>query len=156
MGEETDLKIQNITKLYTLVLLKSTEKEIIQEEKHNITGYYILKKLKDDLGKTSSPTYVYEFLKDLKEKGYIEELATGESKRSKGFKLTPSGAAFIDRIFSRFDNLIAVAIQSKLKICSSCGVQLYDKVHIETIHGDEMNFCCKHCAKAYKDQLHDH
>lgn len=145
MTEETDLKVQNLTKLYSLVMLKSKEA---------VTGYYILERLKKDLGKTASPTYVYDFLKKLKTEGYIEEIVTEKSKRSKGYKITLSGNNFIDRIFSRFDNLIEVAIQSKLEICKSCGVKLYKKFHTETIHGEEMNFCCKHCAKAYKNSLH--
>jgi len=142
MDEKSDLKVQNLTKLYALVMLKSKEA---------VTGYYILNKLKKDLGKTSSPTYVYDFLKKLKDEGYIEEIPTEESKRSKGYKLTPSGAEFTDKIFSRFDNLIEVAIQSKLEICASCGVKLYDNYHSEKIGNKILNFCCKHCAKAYKE-----
>ncbi|MFX1456412.1 MAG: helix-turn-helix transcriptional regulator [Promethearchaeota archaeon] len=144
MTEESDLKVQNLTKLYTLVILKSKE---------SVTGYYILNRLKKDLDKTASPTYVYDFLKTLKGEGYIKEIATKQSKRSKGYKLTPSGADFTDRIFSRFDNLIEVAIQSKLKICASCGVKLYEDFHTEIINGKELNFCCTHCAKAYKSTL---
>ncbi len=144
MDEEHDLKVQNLTKLYALVMLKLKEA---------VTGYYILNRLKKDLNKTASPTYVYDFLKSLKKEGYIEEIATEESKRSKGFKLTTSGAAFTDRIFSRFDNLIEVAIQSRLEICTLCGVKLYGKFHSETINGVEKNFCCEHCAKAYKNSL---
>ena len=142
--DDNVLKIQNLTKLYTLVLLKSKERA---------TGYYILKRLNSDLGKTSSPTYVYEFLKNLELEGYIEKARKDKdnnSKRSKGYSLTPLGAAFTDRIFSRFDNLVEVAIQSKLKIYASCGVKLYNDFHIETLHGKEMNFCCVHCASAYK------
>ncbi|MFW9878143.1 MAG: TA0938 family protein, partial [Candidatus Thorarchaeota archaeon] len=56
-----------------------------------------------------------------------------------------------NRIFTRFNNLVEVAIQSKLKICASCGVKLYEDYHVETIHGEEMNFCCSHCAKAYSN-----
>lgn len=142
MTENSDLKVQNLTKLYALVMLKSKE---------SVTGYYILDRLKKDLEKTASPTYVYDFLKKLREEGYIEEIMTEESQRSKGYKLTSSGEAFIDRILSRFDNLIEVAIQSKLKICASCGVKLYEDFYSETINKKKLNFCCKHCAKAYKD-----
>ena len=92
------------------------------------------------------PVYLENYLKSK-----IEDIATEESKRSKGYKLTPSGAEFTDRIFSRFDNLIEVAIQSKLEICASCGVKLYDNYHSEKIGNKMLNFCCKHCAKAYKD-----
>jgi len=146
MRENSDLKIQTLTKFYTLVILKS---------KKSVTGYYILKKLEEDLGKTTSPTYVYDFLKKLRSEGYIEDVLTKESERSKGFQLTPLGLVFIDRIFSRFDNLIEVAIQSKLEICASCGVKLYGNFHVETIHGKELNFCCKHCAKAYINSQHE-
>lgn len=144
MIDERDMKIQNLTKLYALVMLKS---------KKSVTGYYILNRLKKDLDKTASPTYVYDFLKNLKEEGYIEEVSTEESKRSKGYKLTTTGNAFTDRIFSRFDNLIEVAIQSKIKVCASCGVKLYEDFHTEMINGKELNFCCPHCAKAYKAAL---
>ncbi len=144
MTEESDLKIQNLTRLYTLVLLKS---------KDAVTGYYILDRLKKDLKKTASPTYIYDFLKKLKAEEYIEEITSEKSKRSKGYKLTSTGEAFIDRIFTRFDNLIEVAIQSKLKICASCGVKLYEDFHIEEIGGKDFNFCCKHCAKAYRTAL---
>jgi DNA-binding PadR family transcriptional regulator len=145
MSDNKELKVQNLTKLYILVMLKSKE---------SVTGYYILEKLKQDLNKKASPTYVYDFLKKLKVEGYIEDIVKEKSKRSKGYKLTPSGSAFIDRIFSRFDNLIEVAIQSKLEICTLCGVKLYGKFHTEMIHGEEKNFCCEHCAKAYRNSLH--
>lgn len=146
MGEDSDLKIQNLTKLYTLVLLKSKE---------SVTGYYVLKQLNEELGKTASPTYVYNFLKKLKSEGYVENVQAPTSKRASGYRLTPSGAEFIDRIFLRFDNLIEVAVQSKIKACASCGAKLYDDYHFETIDGREMIFCCKHCAKAFKMSLHE-
>ena len=142
MSEKDEIKVQSLSRFFILMLLKSEKP---------ITGYSILKRLDKDLHTTASPTYVYDFLKKLKNEGYIEDIPTPKSKRSKGFKLTASGGAFIERIFSRFDNLIEVAIQSKLKICASCGVKLYQDFHVDTIHGKELNFCCKHCAKAYID-----
>ncbi|MFW9873254.1 MAG: helix-turn-helix transcriptional regulator [Candidatus Thorarchaeota archaeon] len=140
MSDNQEIRIQSLTRFYTLLLLKS---------KKVITGYHILKRLEKDLGTTASPTSIYDFLKDLKSKGYIEDLEKLESERSKGFKLTSSGKKFVDRIFIRFNNLIEVAIQSKLKICASCGVKLYKDFHTEAINGREMSFCCSHCAKAY-------
>ncbi len=143
MAEEPEFKIQNLTKFYMLVLLKSND---------TVTGYFILKRLAKDLGKTSSPTYVYDFLKSLKSQGYVEDATTSKSsKRSKGYQLTSQGNEFIDRIFLRFNNLIEVAIESRLEICASCGVRLYDNYHSEKIGNKTMNFCCKHCAKAYKE-----
>lgn len=138
------LKIRNLTKFYILTLLKS---------KKSVTGYYIIKRLESDLGKTSSPTYIYDFLNKLQSEGYIIPTPNPKSKKSKGFELTQSGNQFVDKIFQRFSNLIEATIESNLKICASCGVKLYKNFHIETINGKEMNFCCIHCAKAYKDSL---
>jgi DNA-binding PadR family transcriptional regulator len=144
MAEETEIKIQNLTKFYMLVLLKSND---------TVTGYFILKKLQKDLGKTASPTYVYDFLKSLKTQGYVDNVIKSKaSKRSKGYQLTSEGHEFIDRIFLRFNSLIEVAIQSRLEICASCGVKLYDNYHRERIGNKDLNFCCKHCAKAFKDE----
>jgi DNA-binding PadR family transcriptional regulator len=133
--DEFASKVQNFTKFFTLVLLKSDKP---------VSGYYMLKRLESDLGKTASPTYVYAFLKDLKNEGYIEEVPTGGSKRSLRFRLTSNGEAFIERIFTRFGKLIETAIQSKLKACANCGAKLYSDYHVETISGKETNFCCKH------------
>lgn len=141
-----ELKIQNLTKLYILALFKS---------KDSVTGYSLLKKLEKDLHITASPTYVYKFLNDLQAEGFIESVPNPKSKRSKGFNLTEEGEKFVSKMFLRFDNLIEVAIQSRLKICASCGVNLIDKYYTEIIGKKEMNFCCKHCAKAYKDNLDD-
>jgi DNA-binding PadR family transcriptional regulator len=145
MNETPKIKIQSITRFYILILLKS---------KNSITGYQIIKSLEKDLGTTASPTSVYDFLKDLKANGYIKDLEKSELERSRGFKLTKSGKDFVHRIFTRFNNLIEVAIQSKLKICASCGVKLYEDFHSENFKGKELNFCCKHCAKAYVKSHH--
>ena len=146
MSEKSEIKIQSLSRFYILLLLKS---------KNIITGYQILKRLERDLGTTASPTSVYDFLNDLKSKNYVENLEKSKFERSKGVKLTSSGEEFINRIFSRFNNLIEVAIETKLEICSSCGVKLYDNFHSESIHGEEMNFCCSHCAKAYRESRHE-
>jgi len=144
MANNHDIKVRNLTRFYTLVLIKS---------KQPVSGYYILKRLKEDLGKTSSPTYVYDFLKNLKAEGYLEEVQNSKSKRSHGFKFTDAGELFAENIFSRFNILIEVAIESKLKVCASCGVKLYENFYVETVNGKEMNFCCIHCAKAFKKSL---
>ena len=73
-----------------------------------------------------------------------------KKKRSEGFKLTPKGSEFVETILTRFNNFIEVAIQSKLKICKHCFVKLYDNFHTETINGEELYFCCSHCAAHYK------
>ncbi|MFW9997388.1 MAG: helix-turn-helix transcriptional regulator [Candidatus Odinarchaeota archaeon] len=144
-NSENEIQIQSFTKLYTLLLLKSRE---------SITGYRILKKIENDLGTTTSPNHIYNFLKELTELGYIVEIEGRESKRSKGYRLTPNGAKFVDRIMLRFDNLLEVAIKPKLTICAHCGAKLYSDYHVEEINGREMNFCCVHCAAIYKEHEH--
>ncbi|MHA2399654.1 MAG: PadR family transcriptional regulator [Promethearchaeota archaeon] len=147
MSENQEIKIQSMTRFYILLLLESRKV---------ITGYQILKALDKDLGTTASPTSVYDFLKDLKSKGYVKDATKSVGERAKGFELLPEGEKFVDRIFTRFNNLIEVAVQSKLHVCASCGVKLYDDFHAETVQGNELHFCCKHCAKAYKhSQLDD-
>ncbi|MFX1232925.1 MAG: helix-turn-helix transcriptional regulator [Promethearchaeota archaeon] len=136
------IKIQNLTKFYTITLLKS---------KKSVSGYYILKQLKSDLGITASPTYIYNFLNKLQKEGYIEPTPNPKSKKSKGFQLTSLGNEFTEHIFQRFSNLIEAAIESKLEVCASCGVKLYNDFHTEKIGAKEMKFCCIHCAKAYKN-----
>ena len=147
MSDDQEIKVQSLTKLYILVLLKANK---------SISGYSILKRLDKDLGKTASPTHVYDFLKKLKAEEYIVNVENPKSKRSKGFQITNNGEKFTDRIFARFNNLIEVAVQSKLKACASCGVMLYDNYYSETIGTRELIFCCEHCAMAYKNSNHKH
>jgi DNA-binding PadR family transcriptional regulator len=149
MTQENEIKIQNFTRFYALVLLKS---------KKSITGYYILKKLKSDLKKNASPTYVYDFLKALKKRGYIEETKSLNTKKSAGYQLTSDGKVFTEKIFLRFNNLIEGAIGSNLKVCTGCGIttmiggDLSGKRGIIIKIGDkEMNFCCKYCAQEFKN-----
>ncbi|MHA1166859.1 MAG: PadR family transcriptional regulator [Candidatus Hodarchaeales archaeon] len=142
--EKDDVQVHSLTKLYTVLLLNSQE---------SITGYRILRRLEEDLGKRASPTHVYDFLKELKDGGYIEDIEHEKSKRAKGFRITPAGEKFVRKILGRFDGLITVAIKPKLTICAHCGVQLYESFHSEKIDGKEMNFCCIHCASAYKKHM---
>jgi DNA-binding PadR family transcriptional regulator len=142
MSQENEIKIQNFTRFYALVLLKS---------KKSITGYYILKKLKSDLKKNASPTYVYDFLKTLKKRGFIEDTKSLNPNKSAGYQLTSEGRVFTEKIFLRFNNLIEGAIRSNLKICVGCGITIYDKVHTEKIGDKELNFCCKYCAQEFKN-----
>ncbi|KKN23731.1 hypothetical protein LCGC14_0901920 [marine sediment metagenome] len=144
MSQENDIKIQNFTRFYALVLLKSKE---------SITGYYILKKLKTDLNKNASPTYIYDFLKKLKKRNYIKQTKSLKSKKSAGYQLTSEGKVFVDKIFLRFNNLIEGAIRSNLKVCVGCGITIYDRVHKEKIGEKDLNFCCKYCAQEFKNSV---
>ena len=136
---DSNVTVKNITRLYSLLLL---------QDKTPVTGYHILKRLQNDLDRTASPTYIYNFLRELKEAGYVQEPDKGS-----GFILTLDGEKFINQIMTRFDNLVEIAIKPKLHICVSCGAQLYEKYHTETIEAKELKFCCSHCAEAFENTL---
>ena len=138
-ASEDNVTVKNITRLYSLLLL---------QDKTAITGYHILKRLEKDLDRTASPNYIYKFLRELKDAGYITE-----SDKGSGFLLTSEGEKFIGQILTRFDNLVEIAIKPKLHVCVSCGAKLYEKYHTETVEGKELKFCCSHCAEAYNNTL---
>ena len=91
------IKVKNLTKLYILALLKLD---------NAVSGYFIIKKLNRDLGKTVSPTYVYNFLKKLKACGFTEEVFQSLSKKRKGYILTSSGLELVNRVFHKYEDLI--------------------------------------------------
>ncbi|MFX0095701.1 MAG: PadR family transcriptional regulator, partial [Candidatus Hodarchaeota archaeon] len=102
----------------------------------------------------ASPGQIYPFLSTLTQKGYVESSIEKQGDRKKKvYHLTPAGKEFIERLLKRFDALIDIAVEPKLSVCASCGAKVYDGAHIETIHGQELAFCCVHCAKSYKQDL---
>ncbi|MFX1536653.1 MAG: helix-turn-helix transcriptional regulator, partial [Promethearchaeota archaeon] len=102
----------------------------------------------------ASPGQIYPFLSTLAEKGYVESSIEKQGDREKKvYHLTPAGKTFVERLLNRFDALIDIAVEPKLTVCASCGAKIYGKSHIETVHGQELAFCCIHCAKSYKQDL---
>ncbi len=116
-----------------------------------IHGYGLIQKFKERTGKELSPSMVYPFLKQLEEKAYVdqESLMVGQ-KEKKVFKLTDDGRLFCESLFQRFAALVTTAIEPSLEVCASCGVKIYDRGHKETIDGQELSFCCVHCAASSK------
>jgi len=114
-------------------------------------GYSILCKFKNRLGKTVSPGFVYPFLQELDERGLVayEVSPTGKRER-KLYSLTDEGKDFCNRLFRRFADLVSVAIEPTLDVCSNCGCKLFNSGYSEIIQGKERRFCCVHCARAYK------
>ncbi len=119
-------------------------------------GYGIIRRFRKRVGKTISPSLVYPFLKQLEEKGLVDHTSrpVGEKKREI-FKLTKAGRDLCIRLFRRFDNLIATAIQASLEVCDHCGAHIYDGGHLELIDGKETTFCCIHCAHAYIEEIEE-
>jgi len=132
-----DIKITNMVKFYTILLLAENEKH----------GYEIIKEISSRTGKNVSPGQIYPFLKLLEDHGYIK---SGKPKKrdKKGYKLTKEGRKFVDRMLGRFGDLIRLAVEPHIEECAHCGCKVYDCGYKKKIKNRELNFCCKFCASA--------
>ncbi len=139
--KDFDKFLSDFSRLYILMIL-------FEGPNH---GYRIIDRFRTSIGKEISPSIVYPFLKSLVEKQLItmSTHAIGEKERNV-YALTPEGKNFCQKLFKRFAGLVSVAIEPRLDICSHCGTKVFEGGYAETIHGQELKFCCKHCAGAYK------
>lgn len=114
-------------------------------------GYAIMSGVKKRLGKDVSPSLVYPFLRLLEQKGFVEKTKEAVGlKTKKVYRLTKEGRGFSERMFKRLSKIISVAIEPSLDECAHCGCKVYEGGNLEVIEGEEMVFCCKHCAMSYK------
>ncbi len=136
------LKVTNLLKLYTLLLL-------YEGPKH---GYELMKYMEDKIGLKASPGHIYPFLKKLVEIGLIEleEIAERDKKT---YKLSESGRKWVERMIDRIGDLIDIAVEPKLTVCANCGCKVYEGGYREEIEGQTLAFCCEHCAHSYKMEL---
>ncbi len=134
-----EIKITNLVKFYTLLLLS-------EEPKH---GYEIIKKIQERIKKRTSPGEIYPFLKLLKKHGYIEIKKTGKREK-KVYHLTKEGENFVKIMLNRFGDLIDIAIEPKLTVCTHCGCKVYEGGYTEAIKNKKLTFCCVHCAHSFK------
>jgi len=113
-------------------------------------GYGIIRKFRSRVGKKISPGLVYPFLQRLEERGLVSQSSemVGEKERKVHY-LTEEGTALCNRLFQRFANLVSVAIEPSLDVCAHCGCKIYEGGHREVIKGEELVFCCSHCAAPY-------
>ncbi len=115
-------------------------------------GYQILNRFKKRVKKEVSPSLVYPFLQQLEDKGLVKHTMrpVGE-KEKKVFELTAEGKEMATGLFKRFSELVSVAIEPSLYVCAHCGCKVYEGAYHETINGEELAFCCTHCARSYKE-----
>jgi DNA-binding PadR family transcriptional regulator len=115
-------------------------------------GYQILNRFKKRVKKRVSPSLVYPFLQQLEEKGLVKHMLkpVGE-KEKKVFELTKKGRELATGLFKRFAELVSIAIEPSLDVCAHCGCKVYEGAYRETINGEELAFCCMHCARSYKE-----
>lgn len=118
-----------------------------------VHGYRILNRFRKRLGKEISPSLVYPFLQQLEEKGLVKHThkPVGEKER-KVFELTEEGKRFCTVLFKRFADLISIAIEPSLDVCAHCGCKVYEGGYREVIDGEEITFCCVHCAHSHKEE----
>ncbi|MBI4163382.1 MAG: PadR family transcriptional regulator [Candidatus Aenigmarchaeota archaeon] len=134
-----DIKITNMVKFYTLLLLA-------ERDKH---GYEIIKEISSRTGKTVSPGQIYPFLKLLEKRGYIK---SGEpTKRDKTqYRLTKDGKAFVQTMLARFGDLVRLAVEPSIEECAHCGCKVYSGGYKKKIKNRQLSFCCQYCAKSFK------
>lgn len=115
-------------------------------------GYSIINQFKKHVKKEVSPSLVYPFLQELEEKGIVKHEAkpVGEKER-KIFKLTEEGKELCTELFKRFAELVSIAIEPSLHVCSHCGCKVFEGAYREVIKDEERAFCCMHCAKSYRE-----
>jgi len=115
-------------------------------------GYQILSRFKKRVKKEVSPSLVYPFLQQLERKGLVKhKLKSVGEKEKKVFELTRRGRELTTALFKRFAELVSIAIEPSLYVCAHCGCKVYEGAYRETIGGEELAFCCKHCARSYKE-----
>jgi len=97
-------------------------------------GYEIITKFKKAMAKDVSPSLVYPFLKQLEQKNLVKHiLKPVGAKKKKVFELTQQGKEFAEQLFKRFSELISVALEPSLEVCTHCGCKVYEGGHTEKI-----------------------
>ena len=130
--------VTNMVKFCSLYLLATGPKH----------GYDLMKELGKNLGKKISASNVYPFLNILIKNRLIKIKKTGKREK-KIYVLTESGKNFTKRMFSKFGNLINIAIEPRIATCP-CGCRIYSGGYTERIRGKLVKFCCSHCAKIHR------
>jgi len=145
---EEDKLLSDFTRFYLLVLLYETP----------IHGYGLKQKYEERLKKPISYSLIYTFLTKLQKKGYLNlRVEMIGQKEKKVYTFSDQGKKFAEKMFYRFSGIMDTAIEPNIQICAGCGIKLYKNSYQEMIDGKKMNFCCTHCAHAYKTgQFHLH
>ena len=130
-----EIKVNNLIKVYTLILLNKGSKH----------GYEIIKELENRFGKKISASHVYPFL-NLLEKNKLIAHKKVEARDKKKYFMTKKGIQFTNDILIRFNTIIESLITSKVKKCANCECEIYKNGFDKKIDGKKLVFCCKHCA----------
>lgn len=135
----TEIKVTNLVKFFTICLL-------YERPKH---GYELIKEIGRKLGLKVSPGQMYPFLNKL-EKNKLVKSVKARARDKKVYRLTKEGNKFAEKMLNRFGDLIDLAIEPRLSVCTHCGCKIYEGGYKEKIKGRELVFCCNHCAESFK------
>ncbi len=138
-----DAVLDDFAKFYILLVLNEG----------TIHGYGIIRKYHTRTGRTLSAGTLYPFLQHLEEQGIVtsDDKPVGKRPRRE-YCLTRKGRRSVGQLLERFASITAAAIESNLQVCASCGCKVYEGAHIEEVDGNQVAFCCHHCAAAYQKQ----
>lgn len=153
MEDETEY-ITSLTKFYTLALLS-------QKPRH---GYEIISEVEKRIGKRPSTGQIYPLLDDFEGRNIVESETRKEKGRTKTvYELTEKGKRTFSRSLRKFYNLIHEILDPWLTECAHCGCKVFEghpeygkegeEVYKEQIDGEILDFCCEHCAKAYRERV---
>lgn len=133
-----NIKISNMVKFYTLVLLSEKPCD----------GYDLMKEIGSKLDQRVSPGQMYPFLAQLEKNGFVTAGKKG-AREKVAYALTPEGKKFAQTMLARFGSLIEIALSPRLTVCTHCGCRVFDGEHTERIGSKTLKFCCGHCAASY-------
>lgn len=136
------IKVNSVVKLYTLCLLNNGPKH----------GYEIIKELENRMSRTISASHVYPFLKSLQANDVIA-CKEVEKRDRKKYSLTKNGEEFVKVVFDKLGGLMDAVIDKRISSCKHCECKVYDGSYNEIIDNEKTNFCCVHCASAFKKNL---
>ncbi len=152
MVDETKY-LTSLTKFYTLALLS-------QKPRH---GYEIMREVEERIGKKPSTGQIYPLLEEFEENGLVKSKEKEVKSRTRTvYELTDKGDQIFSDVLKKFYNLIHEILDPWLEECTHCECKIFKgrpdygkegEVYYEEIDGENLPFCCEHCASAYKKNL---
>ncbi len=128
---ETEIDLSNVNRLYTIMLLESSERH----------GYQIIKDIEELTGKKPTTSHIYPFLSKLEKKGLVESKEKGD-RGKKVYNLTDEGREIVRSQVEGFGEILSGVIEGDITECSHCGCEIYSGGYEE----NGKVFCCKYCA----------
>lgn len=140
------IKISNLTKFYTILLLQEKQ----------MAGYELMKEISLRLGSKVSPGEMYPFLATL-QKNKLVRVANKGGREKISYVLSEKGKLFATQMLGRFGGLIEIALKPHITVCTHCGCKVFEGGVVEKINGKKLKFCCMHCASSYSNSnSHSH